>query len=281
MFRWTAPRVYLLIRTIRDNIKLLNFHLLLLLLGLGAIQPLKAQPKPDYLILLHGLARSERSMLIMEFHLRKYNYRIFNINYPGRTLPIDEIAAGLADSVARYCPDTTRTINFITHSMGGIVLRYYLAQHQLPNLGRVVMISPPNKGSQLVDRMGDWWIFKKLMGPPGEELGTDSLSVPMHLPPVNYPVGIIMGDHSLGPLFSKVLPGPDDGLVSVADAKVAGMDDFLLVPRNHFTIKYSARVAAEAVYFLKNGVFEHERWNSMKWLNSLDEKLPAPPVKSK
>ncbi|HCW76950.1 MAG TPA: hypothetical protein DHU63_10500 [Candidatus Marinimicrobia bacterium] len=230
---------------------------------------ISATPKPDYLILLHGLARTEKSMVVIGYHVRKHGYEVININYPGRTIPIDQVAAGLADSIALYCPDTTRKLNFITHSMGGIVVRYYLANNSVPNLGRVVMLSPPNKGSQLVDKMGDWWIFEKLMGPPGEELGTDSLSVPMSLPPVTYPVGIIMGDHSIGPPFSKVLPGPDDGLVSVADAKVTGMSDFLVVPRNHFTIKYSAKVAAEAVYFLKNGEFEHESWNHMKWLDSL------------
>lgn len=235
-----------------------------------------ATPKPEYLILLHGLARTEKSMVVMGYHVRKYGYDVININYPGRTIPIEEIAAGLADSIRLYCPDTTRHINFITHSMGGIVLRYFLANYPLPNLGRVVMLSPPNKGSQLVDKMGDWWIFEKWMGPPGEQLGTDSLSVPVDLPPVNYPVGIIMGDHSIGPPFSSVLPGPDDGLVSVANAKVQGMSDFLVVPRNHFTIKYSMRVASEAVYFLKNGQFEHASWNQMKWLDSLNEKMKTP-----
>lgn len=241
-----------------------------------SINVVLAAPQPDYLVLLHGLARTENSMRLLQYNLRNYDYDIVNIDYPGRSIPIEEIAAGLNDSLRVLCPDSTRKIHFITHSMGGIVLRYYLTQHQIPNLGRVVMLAPPNKGSQIVDEVGDWWLFEKWMGPPGAELGTDSLSVPVDLPPVNYPVGVIMGDHSIGPPFSKVLPGPDDGLVSVANAKVDGMSDFLVVPRNHFTIKYSMRVASEAVYFLKNGQFEHESWNQMKWLDSLNEKIKNP-----
>ncbi|MCF7802420.1 MAG: alpha/beta fold hydrolase [Candidatus Marinimicrobia bacterium] len=220
-----------------------------------------ATSKPDYLILLHGLGRSETSMLLLEYNLRKDDYEILNIDYPGRSISIDEIAAGLEDSLRILCPDTTRKMHFITHSMGGIVLRYYLAEHDIPNLGRVVMLAPPNEGSQIVDEVGDWWLFEVLMGPAGEELGTSSLSVPKQLPPVDYPVGIIAGNVSIAPHFSAILPGPDDGAVSVSHTQVAGMTDFLVVPYPHTLMVSIPKIAEEAAYFLENGRFDHSRWN--------------------
>lgn len=240
------------------------------LLFLGTVQ---ATTKPDYLVLLHGLGQSETSMILLAYNLRQYDYEIVNIDYPGRSIPIDEIAAGLEDSLRILCPDTTREMHFITHSMGGIVLRYYLTKHPLPNLGRVVMLAPPNKGSQIVDEVGDWWLFEVIMGPAGGELGTNSLSVPGKLPPVDYPVGIIAGNVSIAPHFSAILPGPDDGAVSVSHTQVAGMTDFLVVPYPHTLMLSIPKVADEAAFFLENGRFNHSEWHQSDSLEQ--ERDPA------
>ncbi|MCF7798066.1 MAG: alpha/beta fold hydrolase [Lentisphaeria bacterium] len=239
-----------------SQVRLKTLTVLLFIVRMGS-----ATPNPDYVVLLHGLAQSETSMLLLEYNLRKYDYNIVNIDYPGRSMPIHEIAAGLEDSLRILCPDTTREMHFITHSMGGIVLRYYLAEHEIPNLGRIVMLAPPNKGSQIVDEVGDWWLFEVVMGPAGEELGTQALSVPGKLPPVDYPVGIIAGNVSIAPHFSAILPGPDDGAVSVSHTQVPGMTDFLVVPYPHTLMVSIPKIAEEAAYFLENGRFDHSRWN--------------------
>ncbi len=116
----------------------------------------------------------------------------------------------------------------MTHSMGGILTRLWLSQHKPETLGRVVMLGPPNHGSKLVDEMTKWgkeielWgeAFEWFNGPAGAQLGTDGL--PSHLPPVEFELGIIAGSRSLNPLTSMLVPGPDDGKVSVGRPALRG-----------------------------------------------------------
>jgi len=139
--------------------------------------------------------------------------------------------------------------------LGGIVLRYYLKENQLHNLGRVVMLSPPNQGSELVDNLRDNILFKIVTGPSGQQLGTASSSVPITLGPVDFELGIIVGNRSLNLILSHLIPGEDDGRVSVERSKVEGMADFLIVPQAHPFIMNSPEVIEQTVYFLEHGRF--------------------------
>lgn len=209
----------------------------------------------DVVVVLHGLARTSRSMASIEKRLVKEGYTVVNVDYPSTDHPIEYLADTVLDDVLQACCRDA-TLHFVTHSMGGILVRYYLKDHRLPNLGRVVMLSPPNQGSELVDVFKDNFIFKKVNGPAGAQMGTGPESLPLQLGPVTFDLGVVMGNQSLNPIFSKMIPGPDDGKVSVARAQVEGMRDFLVMPHSHTFIMRKRRVIDQVVYYLRHGAFE-------------------------
>lgn len=225
------------------------------------LNPVNSQAFPthnllkDYVILLHGLGRTSRSMRPLEKHLKKHGYCVINIGYPSRKFSIEKLANYIQSEIQMKCTDKAANIHFVTHSLGGIILRYYLQNNQLERLGRVVMLSPPNKGSEIIDRMEKYFFFSMIMGPASLQLGTDPDSIPNILEPVDFELGIIAGTATLNPLFSLMIPGDDDGIVSVERSKVSGMKDFLTVPHSHTFIMKSKEVKGQIVHFLNNGRF--------------------------
>jgi pimeloyl-ACP methyl ester carboxylesterase len=207
-------------------------------------------------VLLHGLGRTDLSMYFIERELSERGYRVFNVGYPSTEHSIEYLAEDeLGPALAGCCVGSNDTIHFVTHSMGGIVLRYYLEKHEIENLGRVVMISPPNKGTELADWVAENEFLESVLGPSVEELGTGAESVPRRLGPVDFELGIIAGDRSLNPLFSRLIPGEDDGKVSVEATKVPGMSDFLVVAHSHTYIMMNDDVVEQVAYFLEHGRF--------------------------
>jgi pimeloyl-ACP methyl ester carboxylesterase len=181
------------------------------------------------------------------------------VSYPSTRLSIQAAAdEWLANLIPNATSDRTVKIHFVTHSLGGIVLRQYLLTHQLENLGRVVMLAPPNEGSELADRFRHNRLYKLLTGPAGHELGTDRGSVPNRLGPAAFELGIIAGDRSLNPVSSAWIPGPDDGKVAVRSTPLEGMKDFLLVHHSHTWMMWRTDVAASVARFLKCGYFEDQ-----------------------
>ena len=227
-----------------------------LVLTVSPITPV-ASADTENVILLHGLGRSRWSMRTMEKALTQSGYRVFNMGYPSTTKAIPDLAAELHVQV-QHCCHTNRT-HFVTHSLGGILVRSYLTHYPLDNLGRVVMLSPPNKGSELVDVLGKVGAFTFILGPASGQLSTQPSGIPNQLNqrgPVDFELGVITGNRSFNPLTSWLIPGPDDGRVSVNSAQVAGMADFLVVPRTHTFIMSSRTVIEQTVNFLRTGKFE-------------------------
>ena len=227
-----------------------------LVLTVSPITPV-ASADTENVILLHGLGRSRWSMRTMEKALTQSGYRVFNMGYPSTTKAIPDLAAELHVQV-QHCCHTNQT-HFVTHSLGGILVRSYLTHYPLDNLGRVVMLSPPNKGSELVDVLGKVGAFTFILGPASGQLSTQPSGIPNQLNqrgPVDFELGVITGNRSFNPLTSWLIPGPDDGRVSVNSAQVAGMADFLVVPRTHTFIMSSRTVIEQTVNFLRTGKFE-------------------------
>lgn len=208
------------------------------------------------MVLLHGLARTRRSLRRLESALGGHGYRVVNRGYPSRRMTVEALAAEALPAAVEACrAGGGARIHFVTHSMGAILLRWYLGRHRLPELGRVVMLSPPSRGSEVVDRLGRVPGFHALNGPAGSQLGTGPGSVVHALGPVDYPVGIITGNRTVNPLLSLLIPGEDDGKVSVERARLEGMRDFLVLPHAHPFIMNSATAIGQTIHFLQRGRF--------------------------
>ncbi len=234
-------------------------------LGVGHLGCVGGAPggEAEIVVLIHGLSRSDMSMRWMEKRFTDFGYEVVNVGYPSTEHSIDHLAdEELGPALEACCTDPDRTVHFITHSMGGIVLRYYLENHEFENLGRVVMLSPPNQGSEVADWVAENELLQRVMGPSAEELGTGPESVPSQLGPVDFELGIITGNRTLNPLFSRMIPGEDDGKVAVERAKVSGMTDFLVVPHTHTYIMLSVDVIEQTRYFLQHGEFRRDPQDS-------------------
>lgn len=227
--------------------------------GAQAITPAADTP---CVILLHGLGRTSMSMATMAQQLETDGYRVTNLSYPSTDATIEVLAQEhLAPAVERCYQDGCRVLHMVSHSLGGILIRQYLQTHTLPVGSRIVMLSPPNQGSEIADYLKSNRIYHWVTGPAGQQLGTQSDSVPKQLAVVAAPIGVITGTESWNPFFSHLIPGPDDGKVAVAHARLEEMADFFVVPTSHTFIMEDDDVIAQTRYFLKHGHFDHERGN--------------------
>lgn len=211
----------------------------------------------EYVVLLHGLIRTNRSMNSLETYLSQQGYEVLNIDYPSRKHQIPELAAMVREEVISKTSNAVK-VHFITHSMGGIILRYMQKNNPLPNLGRVVMLSPPNHGSELADKMANFPLLEWIVGPAGKQLGTDNNSICRELGKPGFELGVITGDESLYWINSSMIPGEDDGTVSVESAKLEGMADFLVVHTSHPFIMNNETVMKQCVHFLQKGTFSKD-----------------------
>jgi pimeloyl-ACP methyl ester carboxylesterase len=205
--------------------------------------------------LVHGLGRTHRSMRWLGVQFEKQGYDVFHLSYRSTRQSIASSAEALSTQLARKLTGNEERVHFVTHSLGGIVVRALLQKQRLANLGRVVMLGPPNQGSEVVNRLGRNVIYRLLTGPAGQELGTDSASTPNKLGPVDYEVGIIAGSRSGNPLFSAWIGEDCDGKVSVKRAGVEGMRDLIVLRCSHTFMMRNREVAAQALHFIGQGKF--------------------------
>ena len=216
---------------------------------------LQAKQINESVILLHGLGDVKLSMLKLEIALKEEGYTTKNIGYSSNGETIESLAEKeLSEIVERYKKIGFDKIHFVTHSMGGLIVRCYLQDHELPEGSRIVMLSPPNKGSEVADHFKESKFYNLIVGDVGQELATDS-NILSELKQIIPEIGIIAGDKSTNSYFSKIIPGEDDGRVAVDNTKLTEMKDFMIVHSTHLTIKYNDEVIRQTVFFLQNGKF--------------------------
>jgi triacylglycerol lipase len=228
------------------------------LAGLALLMLAGAASAAECVVLLHGLARSSASLNKMEQALQDEGYLTANINYPSRDFEIAELAGIAVEEGLAACRagDDIEKIHFVTHSLGGILVRQYLSTGSIEELGRVVMLGPPNQGSIAADNLDGIPGFDWLNGPAGRQLGKGEDSVPLALGPADFELGIIAGNRTIDPITSAVLDNPDDGRVSVEDTRLEGMDDFVVVEHSHaFMMRMQIPIELTKT-FLKTGRFK-------------------------
>lgn len=208
-------------------------------------------------VLLHGISRTAHSMRPVERAVRAAGHAALNLDYPSRRRSIGGNAQGIRPAVAAFAGALDGPVHFVTHSMGGLVARALLTGWRPERLGRVVMLAPPNGGSEIADLFGANPLYRRWFGPAGAELGTRrKADLAALLGRVDYELGVIAGDRSLYPLSSLLLPRPNDGRVSVAATRVDGAADHLILPVSHPLIVRDARAIGQALAFLRDGRFE-------------------------
>ena len=220
-------------------------------------EPASTNATKDCVVLLHGLGRTGLSMKPVERSLVRRGYSVVNLTYPALWVPLERLAdEHLHEALASRVPPDTGRIHFVTHSMGGILVRQYLASHRVANLGRVVMIGPPNQGSEKADLFKSCALGRWLTGPNLSRLGTGPDDLPQTMGAVDFEAGVIAGDRPwLGPIWKRTMPG--DGIVAVESTKVAGMKDFTIVHGSHTLLMNQRETLEQMGEFIQHGRFRH------------------------
>ncbi|WP_221031166.1 esterase/lipase family protein [Actomonas aquatica] len=223
-----------------------------------------ASPAGETVVLLHGLGLGAWAMKRTACALQREGYHVINLSYDSLRTPLSELCeTWLPTQLEAHgvdLSDGAPPVHFVTHSMGGIMLRGWLKTHGVPEpltRGRVVMYAPPNQGSSLVDRIGRWKLFQLSTGVNGRRLSTAPDSFPNQLGawPEGPQLGILAGNRPINPLLAYWCGGPGDGKVRVAETKLEGMADHLVLPHSHTWIQYRKPAITQVVTFLRDGAF--------------------------
>lgn len=207
-------------------------------------------------VLLHGLARTASSMGSLGSALNKRGYSVAIVDYPSRNHSI-EVLSGLAvgTGIQSCRKNGNKHMYFVTHSLGGILVRAYLKEHLIPDLERIVMLAPPNHGSAIVDNIKEVPGVVWLNGPAFLELGTGAQSVPLGLGEIGADTAVIAGTLSINPILSTFLDHPDDGKVSVESARLEGMCAMLAIWVSHTFIMEDEVAIQQTLAYLDTGKF--------------------------
>lgn len=232
-----------------------------LLAALALLPALSAAPpsEPPCVVLLHGIGMRSYVMKRLESALRAEGYRTVNLSYPSRTMPFEEIAgAYLPAQLARHDVARAPQLHFVTHSLGSLVMRKLIQDARPANLGRVVMIGPPNHGSAAADVARENALLRKFLGGNLVRLGSGADAIVDTLGPADFDLGIIAGEVAVNPVFGRALGGKNDGAVTLESARLEGMRDFIVVPYSHTLMLWRTEVVDQVRAFLRDGQFIHE-----------------------
>ncbi len=238
---------------IRKFFSILTYNLLLVS---NTVQASEFKNDGDYVVILHGIARSNKHMQKLAAYLQKDGFDVINLSYPSTTYKIEDLTEIINKEISQKSPEN-KPIHFIGYSMGGLMVRALIHKYNYKNLGKVVQLAPPNHGSEVADFVRNFWPYKKIFGPAGQQLITDQSAVKHLFGEVNYELGIIAGNSSIDPISSAIIAQENDGKVAVERTKLEGMKDHIVVSASHTFFPSNKEVQNQTLYFLKNGNFKH------------------------
>jgi pimeloyl-ACP methyl ester carboxylesterase len=219
-------------------------------------RPASANATQDGVVLLHGISRTALSFRKMQVALERAGFTTLNLDYLSRSKALEALAEDIHPAIQRFADSIDTSVHFVGHSMGGLLARVYIARHRPKRLGRVVMLGTPNGGSEIVDRLKNFGAFRAFFGPAGQQLGTQRSAVDdAMLPPIDYSVGVIAGNRSIDPVTGTMLPKPHDGRVSVANTRLNGMADHIIVETSHPWLVRNGSAIEQTITFVRDGSF--------------------------
>ena len=209
----------------------------------------------ERVVLLHGLARTPKHMRPLETALRNNGFEVINIKYPSRKYSIEVLTDKIQLQLSDRLLLKNTPVHMVGYSMGGLLARAWIHRYRPERLGRVVQLAPPNHGSEVADFFKQNWLFRTFYGPAGQQLGT-KVNLQLLLGPVDYELGVLAGNRSIDPFSSWLIPGADDGKVSVKSTRVLGMRAHRVLPVSHTFFPRHAEVHRQTVHFLLSGTFD-------------------------
>jgi pimeloyl-ACP methyl ester carboxylesterase len=210
----------------------------------------------ETVILLHGFGRSLSAMKFMDDQLYEKGYKVHRVGYSSFSQNVEEIKKEVDEKINYITQGTYGKIHFVGHSFGGLLIRSHLDRYKVKNLGRVVTMGSPNKGVEAIKHLKEKWYFA-FAGTAALSMENEKTKFLKSLKVPYYPLGVIAGTKERSE-YEHIIPGPDDGLVSVESTRVKGMKDFVTIHTTHTRMRTDLRVIDQVVSFLKKGKFENK-----------------------
>ena len=204
-------------------------------------------------VCIHGIVRSSKSFLRMSERLKQEGYSVFGFDYPSTRIPITEAADYLHSALESL--EGIDEINLVVHSMGGLVVRCYLAKHKDERLRRMVMLGVPNQGAEMANICRGLFAYQLIFGPAGAQLVCGESGLCCELPTPEFEFGIIAGARGSDSGWNPLIPGDDDGTITVASTRLPGAADFATVHCLHSFLMNDRTAIDYSVRFLQTGRF--------------------------
>lgn len=218
-------------------------------------------------ILVHGIVRSSKSFGSLKSALEADGAQVFGFDYPSTRVDIHQSAAFLHQVIESL--EGIEEIDLVVHSMGGLVVRAYLQEHRDARLRRMVMLGVPNSGARLASMLQDNPVYRTVYGPAGQQLVDDPQGVATSLPTPDFEFAVIAGARGQAQGYNPLIPGDDDGTVSVESTRLPGASDFMTVRATHSFLMSHVDVIAATRSFLSTGALRS---------SGLKEPIPASPA---
>ncbi|SFH69366.1 alpha/beta fold hydrolase [Planctomicrobium piriforme] len=205
-------------------------------------------------IFIHGITRTSLSFNTFAEAARLQGLTVVGFDYPSTRCSIVESALYLKRTLASL--EGIDRIDLVVHSMGGLLVRTYLQQtgpDRDPRLHRLVMLGVPNRGARMANLMQNNWVFKWTFGPAGQQLVEDANGFVAALPTPDFPFAVIAGARGTPDGWNMLIPGDDDGTVSVESTRLPGAADFMTINALHSTMMWNKEVIDATLRFLNTG----------------------------